>query len=65
MADARALRWALAQGKAAAAAGRPVTVCGYPPGTLRELFVRGYVAGRQPEPAALIGRPGSRHASAR
>ena len=50
VADARAvrravLRRALRAGRAAALAGRPVTVCPYPPGALRELYVRGYVAG--------------------
>jgi ribosome modulation factor len=40
------LRRALRAGRSAALAGRPVTVCPYPAGTLRELFVRGYVAAR-------------------
>lgn len=61
MADAKAVkralfRSALRQGKDACEAGRPVTACPYPPGMLRVLFVRGYVAARQPEPAAQVRR---------
>lgn len=40
-------RRALDAGRSAALAGRPVTVCPYPAGTLRELFVRGYVGGQR------------------
>ncbi len=45
--DARraAVLRALRAGRSAALAGRPVTVCPYPAGTQRELFIRGYVAG--------------------
>jgi hypothetical protein len=50
------LRRAIAEGAAARQADRLVTVGPYPPATLRDLFVRGYVAARRTGVAAR-GRP--------
>jgi ribosome modulation factor len=47
VADIDALRRAIAEGRAARQADRLITVCPYTPGTLRDLFVRGYVAARR------------------